>query len=148
MFLYFLPWQWLLFVATSNVGVSKEPETEPFKAGNLAFFGLGDSFEYLFVFLLRQFLAYKASFNVSQAPTYPTRPATWYLTRWGHFDVIGSIIFGELHFWHHLFNMAKILSKFGEQQLVWWIMRVVLTNKTEREKYFEWIIIAHIPQIW
>ena len=34
------------------------------------------------------------------------------------FDVIGSIIFGGLHFWRHRFNMAKILSKFGEQQLV------------------------------
>ena len=37
---------------------------------------------------------------------------------WRHFDVIGSIIFGGLHFWRHWFNMAKILSKFGEQQLV------------------------------
>ena len=35
-----------------------------------------------------------------------------------HFDVISSIIFGGLHFWSHWFNMAKILSKFGEQQLV------------------------------
>ena len=37
---------------------------------------------------------------------------------WRHFDVNGSIIFGGLHFWRHWFNMVKILSKFGEQQLV------------------------------
>ena len=37
---------------------------------------------------------------------------------WCHFDAIGSIIFGRLHFWRHWFNMVKILSKFGEQQLV------------------------------
>ena len=37
---------------------------------------------------------------------------------WRHFDVNGSIIFGGLYFWRHWFNMAKILSKFGEQQLV------------------------------
>ena len=37
---------------------------------------------------------------------------------WRHFDVNGSIIFGGLHFWRHWFNLAKILSKFGEQQLV------------------------------
>ena len=37
---------------------------------------------------------------------------------WRHFDVNGSIIFGRLHFWRHWFNMAKMLSKFGEQHLV------------------------------
>ena len=37
---------------------------------------------------------------------------------WRHFDIIGSIIFGGLHFWHHWFKMVKILSKFGEHQLV------------------------------
>ena len=37
---------------------------------------------------------------------------------WRNFDVISSIIFGGLHFWRHWFNMAKILSKFGEQRLV------------------------------
>ena len=37
---------------------------------------------------------------------------------WRHFDVIGSIIFGGLYFWRHWFNMANVLSKFGEQQLV------------------------------
>ena len=37
---------------------------------------------------------------------------------WRHFDVIGSTIFGGLHFWRHWFNMANVLSKFGEQQLV------------------------------
>ena len=45
---------------------------------------------------------------------------------WRHFDVNGSIIFGGLHFWRHWFNMAKILSKFGEQLLV---MRVVLISQ-------------------
>ena len=34
------------------------------------------------------------------------------------FSVNGSIISRELHFWRHWFNLAKILSKFGEQQLV------------------------------
>ena len=37
---------------------------------------------------------------------------------WRHFDFIGSIILGTLRFWRHRFNMAKILSKFGEQQLI------------------------------
>ena len=37
---------------------------------------------------------------------------------WRHFGVISSIIFGGLHFWRHWFKMAKILSKFDEQQLV------------------------------
>ena len=35
-----------------------------------------------------------------------------------HLDIIGSIICRGLHFWRHWFNMMKILSKFGEQQLV------------------------------
>ena len=59
---------------------------------------------------------------------------------WRHFEVIGSIIFGGLHFWrHHWFNMAKILSKFGEQQLV--IMNYACGfNQSETGKYFQWII--------
>ena len=58
---------------------------------------------------------------------------------WRHFDVNGSIIFGGLHFWRHWFNMAKILSKFGEQQLV--IVNYAWGfNQTETGKYFEWII--------
>ena len=62
---------------------------------------------------------------------------------WHHFDVIGSIIFGTLHFWRHCFNMAKILSKFGEQQLV--MMNYACGfNQSETVKYFEWIIIKFI----
>ena len=34
------------------------------------------------------------------------------------FSVNGSIICSGLHFWRHWFNMTKILTKFGEQQLV------------------------------
>ena len=59
---------------------------------------------------------------------------------WLHFDVIGSIIFRGLHFWRHLFNMVKILSKFGEQQLVT-INYASGLNQSETGKYFEWIII-------
>ena len=33
------------------------------------------------------------------------------------FSVNGSIICGRLYFWRHWFNMAKILSIFGAQQL-------------------------------
>ena len=62
---------------------------------------------------------------------------------WRHFDVIGSIIFGGLHFWRHWFNMAKILSKFGEQQLVM-VNHACGFNQSETGKYFEWIIIAII----
>ena len=57
-----------------------------------------------------------------------------------HFDVIGSIIFGGLHFWRHWFNMARILSKFGEQQLVM-VNYPCGFNQSETGKYFEWIII-------
>ena len=61
---------------------------------------------------------------------------------WRHFDVDGSIIFGGLHFWRHWFNMAKILSKFGEQQLVMVnYMYACGFNQSETGKYFEWIII-------
>ena len=59
---------------------------------------------------------------------------------WRHFDVIGSIIFGRLHFWRHWFNMEKILSKFGEQQLVM-VNYACGFNQSETAKYFEWIII-------
>ena len=59
---------------------------------------------------------------------------------WHHFDVIGSIIFGGLHFWRHWFDMAKILSKFGGQQLV--IVNYACGfNQSETGKYFEWKII-------
>ena len=60
---------------------------------------------------------------------------------WRHFDVNGSIIFGGLHFWRHWFNMAKILSKFGEQQLVM-VNYACGFNQSETGKYFEWIIIS------
>ena len=59
---------------------------------------------------------------------------------WRHFDVIGSIIFGQLYFWRHRFNMAKILSKFGEQQLVM-VNYACGFNQSETGKYFGWIII-------
>ena len=59
---------------------------------------------------------------------------------WRHFEVIGSIIFGGLHFWRHWFNMAKILSNFGEQQLVM-VNYACGFNQSEMGKYFEWIII-------
>ena len=58
---------------------------------------------------------------------------------WRHFDVIGSIIFGGLHFWRHWFNMAKILSKFGEQQLVM-VDSACGFNQSETGKYSEWVI--------
>ena len=56
------------------------------------------------------------------------------------FDVIGSIIFGRLHFWRHWFNMAKILSKFGEQQLVM-VNYTCGFHQSEMGKYFQWTII-------
>ena len=59
---------------------------------------------------------------------------------WHHFDVNGSIIFGGRHFWRHWFNMAKILSKFGEQQLVM-VNYACGFNHSETGKYFDWIII-------
>ena len=56
-----------------------------------------------------------------------------------HFDGIGSIICSGLQFWRHWTNMAKVLSKFGEQQLV--IMSYACGfNQSETGKYFEWII--------
>ena len=55
------------------------------------------------------------------------------------FDVVGSIIFGRLHFWRHWFNMAKILSKYSEQQLVM-VNSACGLNQSETGKYFEWII--------
>ena len=60
-----------------------------------------------------------------------------------HFDVIGSIIFGGLHLWRHWFNMLKILSNFGEQQLVM-VNYACGFNQSETGKYFEWIIIKYI----
>ena len=59
---------------------------------------------------------------------------------WHHFDINGSIIFRGLHFWCHRFNMAKILSKFGEQQLVM-VNYACGFNQSEMGKHFEWIII-------
>ena len=46
--------------------------------------------------------------------------------------------FGRLHFWRHWLNMAKILSKFGEQQLVM-VNYACGFNQSETGKYFEWI---------
>ena len=68
---------------------------------------------------------------------------------WRHFDVSGSIIFEGLHFWRHWFNMAKILSKFGEQQLVM-VNYACGFNQSETGKYFEWIIITIIlrARVW
>ena len=69
---------------------------------------------------------------------------------WCHFDIIGSIIFGGLHIWRHGFNMAKIISKFGEPQLVM-VNYVRGFNQLEMGKYFEWIIkfniIIYVPYI-
>ena len=62
---------------------------------------------------------------------------------WRHFDVIGSIIFSGLRFWRHWFNMAKMVSKFGEQQLVM-VNYACGFNQSETGKYFEWIIILFI----
>ena len=55
---------------------------------------------------------------------------------WRHFDAIGSIIFDGLHFWRHWFNMAKILLKFREQQLVM-MSYACGFNQSETGKYFE-----------
>ena len=57
-----------------------------------------------------------------------------------HFDVIGSIIFGGLHFWRHWFNIVKIPSKFGEHQLVM-VNYACGFNQSETGKYFECIRI-------
>ena len=62
---------------------------------------------------------------------------------WRHFDVIGSIIFGGLSFWRHWFNIANILSKFGEQQLVM-VNYACGFNQSETGKYFEWTIIRKL----
>ena len=83
---------------------------------------------------------------------------------WRHFDVISSIICSGLHFWHHFdvngwiicsglhfcchwFNMAKILCKFGEQQLVM-VNYVCGFNQSETGKYFERIIIQNTSINW
>ena len=60
---------------------------------------------------------------------------------WRHFDVIGSIILDTLHFWRHWFNMAKMLSKFGEQHLVM-VNYACGFNQSVTGKYFEWIIMT------
>ena len=65
---------------------------------------------------------------------------------WRHFDVIGPIIFGGLHFWRHWFNMPKILSKFGEQQLVM-VNYACDFNQSKTGKYFKWIIIYFNVQL-
>ena len=59
------------------------------------------------------------------------------------FFVNGSIICSGLHFWRHCFNMTKILSKFGQQQLVM-VNYACGFNQSETGKYFEWIIIIII----
>ena len=55
------------------------------------------------------------------------------------FSVNGSIICCGLHFWRHWFNMAKILSKSGEQQLI--MVNYACGFKSETGKHFEWIIM-------
>ena len=62
---------------------------------------------------------------------------------WRHFDVNGWIICSGLHFWRHWLNMTKILSKFGEQQLVM-VNYACGFNQSKTGKYFEWIIICII----
>ena len=62
---------------------------------------------------------------------------------WRHFDVIGSVIFCGLHFWYHWFDMTKILSKFGEQQLVM-VNYTCGFDRSETGKYFEWIIMLFV----
>ena len=59
------------------------------------------------------------------------------------FSVNGSKFCSGLHFWRHWFNMTKILSKFGEQQLVMGNYACGF-NQSETGKYFEWIIIQYI----
>ena len=70
---------------------------------------------------------------------------------WRHFDVNGWIICSGLHFWCHWLNMTKILSKFGEQQLVM-VNYACGFNQSETGKYFEWIIISNywmrLSRIW
>ena len=56
------------------------------------------------------------------------------------FSVNISIVCSGLHFWHHWFDMVKILSKFGEQQLVM-VNYACGFNQSQTGKYFEWIII-------
>ena len=60
---------------------------------------------------------------------------------WRHFDVNGWIICSGPHFWRHWLNMTKILSKFGEQQLVM-VNYACGFNQSETGKYFEWIIMT------
>ena len=57
------------------------------------------------------------------------------------FSVNGWIICSGLHFWRHWLNVTKILSKFGEQQLVM-VNYACGFNQSEtgKSKYFEWII--------
>ena len=62
------------------------------------------------------------------------------------FSVNGSIISGGLYFWRHWFNMAKIRSKFGEQQLVM-VNCACGLNQSETGKYFEWIIKQYIQRL-
>ena len=77
---------------------------------------------------LKEFRHYALCFSVFPLTKYNTTSSQVFsvngsiicggLHFWCHLDVIGSIIFDGLHFWRHWFNMAKILSNFGEQQLV------------------------------
>ena len=66
---------------------------------------------------------------------------------WRHFDVNGWIICSGLHFWRHWLNMTKILSKFGELQLVM-VNYACGFNQSETGKYFEWIIINNYSPKW
>ena len=57
---------------------------------------------------------------------------------WRNFDVIGSI---WQNFWpHRSVQYDKVLSKFGQQQLVM-VNYACGFNQSETGKYFEWIII-------
>ena len=51
--------------------------------------------------------------------------------------------FNNFRWTPHWFNMAKILSRFGEQQLVM-VNYACGFNQSDTGKYFEWIIISNI----
>ena len=51
------------------------------------------------------------------------------------------------NFWRHWFNMATILSKFGEQQLLM-VNYACGLSQSETGKYFKWIIKTNIALTW
>ena len=61
---------------------------------------------------------------------------------WRHFDVIGSIICSGLHFWRDWFNMTKILSNFGEEQLIM-VNYGCGFHQSETGKYFKWMVMVN-----